>query len=232
MISVRQLLELQTIDMQIDTHTDRLQDISVLLGDDRIIQALKQRIQEVQEIISPKKSEQVDIDVVVDGISLKITQAEAKLYSGTIVNSRELQDLQAEITMLKGHQNDAENSLLVILEEIDSLQGVNDTYVTKLKLIEKDWNEKQTALLSEKATLEDDVSKEKSLRNSVSTTIPSIEINLYEQVRRLRHDTPVAKMEQGLCNFCKVGLPMKLQQEIRASLLLQKCPNCGRILVN
>ncbi|MBI67775.1 MAG: hypothetical protein CL777_03400 [Chloroflexi bacterium] len=232
MISVRQLLELQAIDMQIDTHTNRLQDISVLLGDDRIIRALKQRILELQEKISQKKSEQIDIDALVDGVSLKVTQAEKKLYSGTVVNSRELQDLQAEITMLKGHQNDAENSLLVILEEIDSLQNSNDTYGKKLKFIETEWNEKQTALLSEKANIEDDVSKEQSLRNSVSTAIPSIEINLYEQVRRLRPDTPVAKMENGLCNFCKVGLPMKLQQEVRASLLIQKCPTCGRILVS
>ena len=96
MISVRQLLELQAIDMQIDNHTNRLQDISVLLGDDRIIRALKQRILELQEKISQKKSEQIDIDAVVDGVSLKVTQTEKKLYSGTVVNSRELQDLQAE----------------------------------------------------------------------------------------------------------------------------------------
>tara|TARA_A100001037_G_scaffold179101_1_gene160660 strand:- start:6795 stop:7487 length:693 start_codon:yes stop_codon:yes gene_type:complete len=226
------LLELQSIDVQIDKHSDRLQEITTQLNEDKILRALQQRVLNLQTEISKKQTEQSEADHTLVKISSKILEAEKKLYGGTIVNSRELQDLQSDVAMLKGHQNEAEDTLLLILDEIEQLEKSKDSFDEKLISLKSKWGETQEALLGEKSHLEDEVSKFIASRDSTASSISNIEISIYEQVRKMHRGSPVARMEHNLCNLCKIGLPMKLQQEIRDSNSLHRCPNCGRILVN
>ncbi|MCK4696871.1 MAG: hypothetical protein KAT53_01045, partial [Dehalococcoidia bacterium] len=55
-------------------------------------------------------------------------------------------------------------------------------------------------------------------------------LELYQALRRKRHGRAVAKVEQGMCQGCRIALPMSELQRARLGQELVQCSSCERIL--
>ena len=230
MPATRELLTLQSVDGELAVRSARLSEIAPLLGDDSALRALARRLASEQTDVDSALGRQQELDAVIAGATERVTAAEVKLYSGTVVNPRELQDLQADVEMLKRQRGREEDALLEVMVELDTARGKRDASASELESSKASWQAEQHSLTAEKARLEGEVADLESQRESAVAHIPPSEVALYEQVRR-NHVHPVAQLHNNACNTCRVGVPMRTAQEVRTSQSPVRCPHCGRILL-
>ncbi|MDE2838812.1 MAG: C4-type zinc ribbon domain-containing protein [Chloroflexota bacterium] len=230
MPATRELLELQSVDGELAVHHARLSEIAPLLGDDSAIRALTRRLASEQAEVDSALGRQQEFDSVIAGFTERVDAAEGRLYSGVVVNPRELQDLQADVNMLKRQRGQQEDALLEVMVELDTARGKRDASAKELEELETSWSAEQESLSQEQRRLQAEVADLEGQRASVVGRIPPPETALYEQVRR-NHPHPVAQMHNNACNACRVGVPMRTAQEVRTSQAPVRCPNCGRILL-
>ena len=230
MPATRELLQLQSVDSQLHVRNLRLEEIAKMLGDDARLRSLARQLQTYEGQVTVALPKQADLDNVIGGFTERVEAAEAKLYSGVVVNSRELQDLQADVAMLKRQRGQEEDTLLGVMEELETAQRNRDTTADTLATTTASWTAQQQSLTAEREMLQGEVAQLERDREGVAARIPPPEVALYEQVRKA-HPQPIAKMHNNACDTCQVGVPMRLAQEVRTSPTLVRCPHCGRILI-
>ena len=230
MPATRELLALQSVDGELAVHRARLSEIAPLLGDDSALRALARRLVSEQAEVDSALSRQQEFDSVIGGFTEHVDRAEARLYGGAIVNPRELQDLQADVNMLKRQRGREEDALLEVMVELDTARGKRDGSAQELESLKASWDAEQRSLTAEQQRLEAETADLESQRGSAIARIPPTETALYDRVRRT-HPRPVAQMHNNACNACRVGVPMRTAQEVRTSSTPVRCPNCGRILL-
>lgn len=231
MPAARELVELQSVDNGLEARRARLGEIVARLGDDAALRALALRVERFQKELDEASSKQRELDAVVSGSTQRVDAAEAKLYGGAVTSPRELQDLQADVAMLKRQRSHEEDALLAVLEEVDEARNGRDASTAQLESDTASWNEEQRALAAEQEQLRGEVADLEQQRASLIAGIAPAETALYEQVRKLRPGHPVARMHHATCGACLVGVPTRLAQDVRTSSALMRCPNCGRILL-
>ena len=230
MPATRELLALQSADGDLAVRHARLSEIAPLLGDDSALQALARRLASEQSEVDAALPRQQELDSVIGGFTERVDAAEARLYSGVIVNPRELQDLQADVNMLKRQRGHEEDALLEVMVELDTARGQRDASAKELESLKTSWEAEQRSLTEEQQRLQAETADLERRRADAVGRIPPSEVALYERVRR-NHVGPVAQMHNNACNACRVGVPMRTAQEVRTSSAPVRCPHCGRILL-
>ena len=230
MPATRELLALQSIDGELAVRHIRLGEIAPLLGDDSALRALARRLASEQAEVDSALGRQQEFDSVIAGFTARVDAAETRLYSGVVVNPRELQDLQADVNMLKRQRGQQEDALLEVMVELDTARGNRDASAKELEELKTSWQAEQRSLTEEQQRLQAEVADLDRRRADAVARTPPPEVALYEQVRR-NQPHPVAQMHNNACNACRVGVPMRTAQEVRTSPAPVRCPNCGRILL-
>ena len=227
-----ELYALQTVDLEVDGCKRRLDEIAEALSDRRVLDALAARLADVSAAADALAARQRAFDDAIAQLTDRIGHTEARLYSGTVANPRELQGLQADVAQL-GRQRDAQEvSLLEVLEELDPLEKERAETEARFTKERQAWEARQESLLSEQAVLEREVADLNARRIAQVAALPPQELALYEQVRsRNAQGKAVARVRNDMCESCRVGLPRRMVQELRTPAHLLRCPNCALILI-
>jgi len=156
----------------------RLQDI------DLKIKSCRTRLQEIESIAN--KSEEtlgntrrnlrsVEHDVTM--MRQKIAASEHKLYSGTVKNPKELEDIQNEASALKRHLSTLEDSQLEAMIEMEEAEK---QYIHDSEEVEKEeirLAASGSKLISEKQQLENDLEKLDAERNAALVVADPVPMN-------------------------------------------------------
>jgi len=67
-------------------------------------------------------------------------------------------------------------------------------------------------------------------REDLAARIDAASLELYQDLRQKRQGRAVAKVEQGMCQGCRLVLSMTELQRARISQELVQCSSCQRIL--
>ncbi len=231
MTATRELLELQSIDIEIEQQRARLAEIAPLLGDDSALRTLAEQASSSRNTLDNALARQKELDDAIADYTAKIETAEARLYSGSVKNPRELQNLQADVNMLKRHRAEQEDNLILVLDEVEEARRDRDLLSRQLQSTTADWKANQQSMIEEQTRLRRESVELDLRRNHVVSRIPSPEVALYDRARRQRPNHPVARLRGDVCDACRVGVPTRMALEIRAAANLATCPNCGRILL-
>lgn len=231
MAAIKQLYDLQAVDLELDWRHTRLAEIGVALGDDSALKPVRAEVARRKTAAQKTTGDQTNLDAIIGGFEAKIAQAEAKLYSGTVTQSRELQDLQADIEMIKRQRGEQEDLLLAVLDEVDQAQKAYTDGAKVLAKREKVWLAQQEAMADEGAGLEAELPGLQSDRDTRTVGIPAPELALYEQVRKNHQGKAVAMLHGGTCDGCRMSIPNRQAQDARTSDKPVRCPNCGLILL-
>jgi predicted nucleic acid-binding Zn-ribbon protein len=138
--------------------------------------------------------------------------------------------LQKEISSLKRliiTLEDKELSAMMSVEEAETkLARANDfLQEAQAKKIEQD-----ASLKGEKTKLLAQIERLEAERIAALPAIAKDELNLYEQLRKLRSGVAVAKISSRACGACGATLTAALIQTTQTTGQLVRCPTCGRIL--
>jgi predicted nucleic acid-binding Zn-ribbon protein len=167
----------------------------------------------------------------VDEVRRKATEIENKLYGGTVRNPKELSDLSDDLKSIKtliASREDVELGILVEADEAEKqLKAAESTYAD----IEGRWKSEQEALLKEKAKIEPRIADLQARRDKESGGIDASSLRLYGLLRDRHGGQAVARLERGMCQGCRISLPMSTLSKARSGTGLVQCVSCERILL-
>lgn len=236
--SLKPLLDLQGVDTTIDRLNERRQnlpehvelaDLETRLGE---LDAEMQRVKVEHHRVT---SEMNKLDAEVQTIDDKIHREEEKMYSGRVVNPKELSALQAEIEMLKRRKAPMEDSDLELMvqrdeldEEIKRLQTEVDSVKSEAVLVEGKIAEAAKEI-DLKLELED------RKRDLLVPRIPADVLEQYEGIKETKKGIGVGALSNGICTACREALSAmevdKIKQRHRNGEQLFRCEHCRRLLI-
>ena len=223
------LFRLQQVDRQIDRALARLDSIQKTLENDKDLKTAQTRYEAANDANLRALHAMKNAEAEVNGLKIKIEQAESSLYGGSVKNPKELQDLQKDIVSLKKHLVTLEERELEAMLVSESAGAELEKGKTDLELIQARLGNEHKKLIDEKNELTKQL---ESLGQEREASLAPIDVSLlasYEELRKQKRGVAVAEVEDGACASCGTTLNAALQQNARSQKLAY-CPSCGRIL--
>ena len=231
MAAVAELLSLQDIDLELDKELARLSEIDEALGESEELTQARATAEEKAAVVHALRVEQKELELSADETRNKAAEVEKKLYSGSVKNPKELQDYDADLKSLREETKRRDEKLLAMLVQVDEAETELATANETLSAIETEWSNGQESLLQEKAAIEPEVARLQALRAEEAVGFERNLISLYDLLRERRGGRAVAKVERGMCQGCRISLPMSVLQRARTGVGLIQCVSCERILL-
>lgn len=230
MSRVKQLYELQEIDLAIERGREALREVESQLGEDGALVEARLGLEQERKHLAELLKWQREVEWEVEELGAKVVLLEGKLYGGSVRNPKELISLNEEFEHLKRQRGDEEDRVLDIMSDVEVVQDKVAVRSREVERMESEWQEKQAQLLRGQAELSGELAELGERRQLLALQIDQASLDLYEALRITRQGEAVAKVEQGMCQGCRINLPMTKLQRTRMGQELVQCSNCGRIL--
>lgn len=231
----RLLLELQELDSRLASlarENSLLPEKFELEKHDSLIEDIKAQLGNLKEGLSKLEHDQHKLDGELEVLSGKLKAEEEKLFSGTIMNPKELSSIQKEILLLRGKCDEMETGDLELMEEADQLRG---EIVEKSKLLSEAESRRAAAKeayeleLGKNMDLASELEKEKeSIRERLDPEI----LETYDKLLEERGGLAVVRIEDGRnCGGCHVEFSLTQIDKFQHEEGIFRCNYCRRILV-
>jgi uncharacterized protein len=223
------LIDLQALDSRLGQLKDRK------LGIPQAVEESKQRLEAVKSHWMAVKSEAeaVQKDRREKERDLEVQEGKLeKLKNRTseIKTNKEYQAHLLEIETAKKEKGQAEESLLLLMEQGDDLRIRLSDQEAVLAQAEKQCQEECQRLSAEEIQIEEDLKQLESQRQAFEGKIPQKLLHDYSQLKATRKDLAVVPIKEGACLGCRLQLPPQLIAEVRRNEKILTCSNCHRIL--
>ena len=225
---VKQLYQLQEVELEIESNEQTLAQIASQLGESQAVVRTQAKLKSEQQQLEELERQQHAAEWEIEDLVNKLTPAEEKLYSGRIKDPKELTNLQHEVDGLRIRRNHLEDKALEIMDRVELAAASVATLNNELKTLETDWHSQQQQLSTNMEQLKTLLSDLKHKRQLLSANIDPQAIEFYQELKKQKGQA-VAKVEQGICRGCRISLPTTELQRARSDSLVQ-CSSCGRIL--
>ncbi|MSQ22318.1 MAG: hypothetical protein EXR53_03290 [Dehalococcoidia bacterium] len=228
--NLRQLFDLQELDLQIGRHQTELASVEARLADESALVKTRSKVSELEERSLQLRKEHASKSQGVQELQDKAKGLDQRLYGGSIRNAKELEALHAELQFAKSQANEEEDGLLSLMLAVDEAEAGLAMSHTDLGLAEKSRAQTVATLTNEQATLSERLRASSANRHQIVVGIAPALLAQYEQVRKARQGVALAKVERGMCMGCRLTLPASELQRVRTSQEPVTCSSCGRIL--
>ena len=226
----RQIYELHLLDTSIADTDAALALANQRLADDSEVRKAEATLQRAREKLAGVERRQREAEALIADIQARLGPLEKRTYDGSVTNSRELEGMQREVENLKRRLSDAEDNYLGILDEHDSASQVVIEREAQRSDTENKRKTEVKDLTEEKDKLEFDLLELWEKRDDKVAALDGAPKGLYESLRESLGGLAVATIGRGMCNNCRLSLPMNVVQKARVGRELAQCPSCTRIL--
>jgi uncharacterized protein len=236
--SATALLELQDVDLARDRLNERKEHLPLrgeLTDIESRIADIKGAIAQLQREADDLEREERRVEEEVRLIEEKIAQEEHKMYSGQVINPKELGALQDEIGMLQRRKAPLEEKGLEELEARDLLLAERARFEEELHSLESEAGTVSAKIGEAVAAIDRDLGVEEEKRAAIVPKIPDETIELYESLRASKRGIGVGALEGGSCTACREALSAvevdRIKRKAREGEWLFRCEHCRRLLV-
>lgn len=224
------LYHLQTLDSQRDQVRVRLAEIDRQLSQSEAVRA-------AQAALDAAQGNDREWQVRVSDLELKRAQlrdegaaAENRLYSGVVINPRELTDLQEKAAELAHRRDALEDPLLEAMLKAEEGQAAVAAAQAQLDRVLAERQRTSGTLATERESLLPRLERLEQDIGQTRQTINSRHLALYDDLRKRPGGIAVTEVRRSECSICGVEINSRLQQQVSRGEVLP-CPTCGRILV-
>ena len=225
---VKQLYQLQEVDLEFESGEQALAQIVSQLGESQAVVKARTELKSKQQHLEELGQQQHSAEWEIEDLVNKLSTAEGKLYGGRIKDPKELTNLQHEVEGLRGRRSQLEDKALEVMDQVELSTASVATLTNELKTLETEWHSQQQQLSTNMEQLKTTLSDLKNKRQLLSAEIDPETVEFYQALKKQKGQA-VAKVEQGLCRGCRILLPTTELQRARGDSLVQ-CSSCGRIL--
>ena len=228
------LLELQELDSSIDRLEHRRAQLEV--GEE--LSAARKALEEAESQLGELRlaSDAVDaasrrLENEIESFGAKIAAEDKRMYDGTIVNAKELEALQHEISSLRERRTRAEDELL---EQMERREGLDPRAAEAAK--EVDAARARAEVVGGDAILElDEIAAGlEAKRAEREAFVPAFDeelLELYDDLRAQKHGVGAAAIADGVCQACHEKLSAVELDRLKHTEGVKRCEYCRRIVV-
>ena len=224
------LFRLQQIDSQIDQVDARVAELDRLLAGNEAVLSARQRTQDTTHALERARKALKEAEFAVREQSLKIEQIENTLYSGTVRNPKELQDLQKDIASLKKHLALLEDRQLEKMMAAEEDEATDQEAIKELTKAEAAFAEHTAGWRGERDGLLHNRERLLSERSAALTLTSPADLAVYDRLRKRKNGLAVTTVRDGACVLCGAVIRPNEIQLARVAPELVFCSSCGRIL--
>lgn len=229
------LLEVQAHDTRLDQLRHQLDHLPERAARDAAITALAETdaaAAEQQEVRDGLGRQQKRLDDEIETVGDKRRHVEETLYSGSVTNARELQDLQEESEALGRRISQLEDQDLEIMVELEPVDA-------RLAELAQERTDRATALeaaeialTAASAELASAIDAEEGSRAAVAERVDPSLLAEYQKLRAANGGVGVARLTGSQCGGCHLTLSAVEVAAIRKRPdEIAHCEECGRLLV-
>ncbi|MCJ7807419.1 MAG: hypothetical protein MUP73_01690 [Dehalococcoidia bacterium] len=226
----KQLYELQEVDLEIDAKRETLSQVMSRLGESDVLNETRLSLTRDEEKLVELQRIQREVEREVEDLQAKAAVATDKLYGGTVKNPKELSSLQEQLSNFRRKIGDGDDKTLDIMSEVEAAQKEVSVKRSEVAKIEEEWQAEQASLSQEQTDLSAALSTLEQKRKELASKLDTVSLELYEDIRQKRQGRAVAKLERGMCQGCRIALPMSELQRARMGQELVQCGSCERVL--
>lgn len=231
----RRLLDLAEVDAELNRVNHRrrtlpeLEEIGVA---ERGLQAKRDSLVAAQTSFGDLDRDTKRLENEVEQVRAREERDRKLMDSGDLGSSKQLEDLQHELTTLARRQGNLEDELLEVMEQREALETdvshAREEVATAERGLEDAQHRRDEAL----ADLESTEAKRKAEREALCSQLPENLLALYERVREQR-GVGAGAFESSSCGACRIEFDRSKLSEVReaASDDVVRCEECGAILV-
>ena len=161
----------------------------------------------------------------------QVTKLEERLYSGSITNVRELTAIETEHNVARRNRARVEESVAPSKSVAQEATDKHARLKSELAEREEKWTQRRKELLEERARVGSEFKEIGAGRASVAEGIPDTDLAIYNALLPRMSGLAVVKVERGICQGCRVRLPIGEIVNMQNSVSLVNCSSCGRILL-
>lgn len=225
-----QLFNLQKIDTTLDNARARLKEIEITLNDDALLMKTQDNVADADHNFQTAKKVLKTAEEEVQAQQTKIENNQKILYSGSVTNPKELEDLQNESDALKRYLIVLEDKQLGKMEAYEEAETEFNTAQTHLEQVKEQVALENSELTKEKKSLLQEVEKLEDEREHAISTIDNKNLSTYSKLRETHRGVAVVEVSDSTCSACGATLSASLAQAVRSPSKVIFCENCGRIL--
>jgi predicted nucleic acid-binding Zn-ribbon protein len=230
MSRVSNLYRLQEIDLGLHESQSRIEEIEKILGQDEELRKAQSLLAEREAALTEARSANSSADHMVATQRDKITQTDKALYSGSVTNPKELQDLQMESESLRRHLETLEDRYLEAMVELEQAEEAHLQATEALDVLQQRNARQHKELSTEKEEHIDNLARLDEERQAAMANINAEDEALYNTLRERLGGKALAQLIDGVCSACGVELARSKQQEVAGGSELIRCSQCSRIL--
>ncbi|MFN2223478.1 MAG: C4-type zinc ribbon domain-containing protein [Chloroflexota bacterium] len=229
MSQVDLLYRLQQIDDEIRAGKKRLSQVIRSQRETEELLVARKLAESAAAELHEHRATQTSLNLELKSLNSKAQRSEQRLYSGTVKNPKELEDLQHELESLTRRRTTLEDELLEAMILVEEAQEEDESAQAALSEVETTWNQDQIDLKQEQDELVARINELMVLRKKHLELISPESLTQYEAALRRVGSTAVVLMKNNRCRGCLVTVPANLVKAVDEGQLVQ-CDSCSRIL--
>lgn len=231
MNSAKSLLEVQEIDQRLAKSRAEYRKIADLLKAKGDLKKLRSDYEASRVRVLETRLEHGKLEAEGASLKEKIEGIETRLYGGAITNLRELTALEEEHNITKRSLAAAEEAVAPAQLASDDAALRHEDLQEALAASEKQWKTEASEHRKRAQTVSAECTSLEGERNSFASDIDASDLSLYRSLLPRKAGVAVAKVERGICQGCRIKLPMRELARLKNSDNLVLCSSCGRILL-
>lgn len=222
------LFQLEQLDSDLEQREAELRDARKRLAANPQLATAEARLDALRKQEQVASAEQRRLETDLTDVESKVKRDQTRMYSGQIVDPRELASLERELEHYGQQRNDLEERCLESMEQVEDLQAQVADASRQVAELRDRWESGRPELTRQIDQLTDRLTAIRADRERIAGSIDPRSLDQYGRLRRsLGH--AVSHISGGVCQWCRVAIPPKDVQHARGDVPAT-CSNCGRIL--
>ena len=230
MQSVKRLHDLQRIDLKVDELEGVLSDVRARLEDDSAITAAAATLTAISEALDDVSARRRAAERAIAETQERLEGIEKKLYGGSITNLDEMTAAEEERGFVVQQLRDQEDNLLELMVQAEDAEAAQTEAREALSDLETGRPAEQAELRESEQRTSGELDDWRRQRHDVAPGISADLMALYESLRKTTNGSPVARIERGMCQGCRLTLSTMELQRARSAQTPVRCSSCKRIL--
>lgn len=231
MSTARSLLGLQETDQQLAMCRRAYRQIVEELGSEGGVPELTTDLERARVKQLELKLEAARNDSEAASLRDRVKQLEERLYSGSITNVRELTAIETEHNTARrelARVDEAIGPAKIAAEEAEQKHTRLDA---ELEQRGQEWSKRRKELRKERSRIGTEYKKIGAERETATTGIPEPDLETYNALLPRMNGIAVVRVDRGVCQGCRVRLPVGEISRMQNAPGLVNCSSCGRILL-
>jgi predicted nucleic acid-binding Zn-ribbon protein len=155
-----------------------------------------------------------------------------KLYQAKGSSLKELLSLQQSVLNLETEGEETEEKYWQLLKKIEACKSKKEQYQEMVKVWQEEFQDGVNEYQAVKNQAGLKIAEIKSKQEEICEQLwPEIKV-AYQEVEKQYPFDFVAKLHQGSCLGCYIGVSAVLKRSVVEAKKVQYCDHCGRILIN